>query len=115
MRSQVDDWGPEKVITEVVLKNCRTLVEYSEVMRPNSDQYVVDVLDGTKQVSKDAAKSFAEAYVIAKLLPQDSACFQEADSACLMQIKEAVNELDKSKAEALDKEASSFVAKLSVK
>lgn len=102
----------ERVVTEVMLKNCMTLGDYAEVMRPNSDKYVVDVLAGRKQVSKNAAKLIAHLYVIAKLLPQDSGCFQKADDACQMQIKEIVN---KSGAEALNKEAGSFVARLNVK
>lgn len=102
----------ERVVTEVMLKNCMTLGDYAEVIRPNSDKYALGVLDGRKQVSKDAAKLIAHLYVIAKLLPQDSGCFQKADDACQMQIKEIVNQ---SGAEALNNEASSFVARLNVK
>jgi hypothetical protein len=92
-----------------------TVGDYAEAMRHNSDKYVADVLDGRKPVSKDAAKLIADLYVIAKQLPQNSGCFQRADSACERQIKATVSKSDKSNTEALNKEASSFVAAMNVK
>lgn len=105
----------EKIVTEVVLKNCMMFDDYVDTVRPQFNKYVVEVLAGKQQVSKASANVIAFSYMTARLLPHDSSCFQRADEACEAQLSAVLKKADKSTAQSLNKDSVALAATLNVK
>lgn len=103
------------IVTDVMMKNCSLLDDYMDTKRSDVDRYILTVLEGRQPVSKSVAQGIAFLYVTAKLLPQDSSCFEKADGSCETQIESITKKADQSTRESLEKDANTLAATMDVK
>lgn len=77
-----------KVVTQVMLRECATIKTHTNALRKGVDQNVLDVMQGKSKASKEGAEAIAGGYLFAQSLPSDSPCFLELGTACEKQLSE---------------------------
>ena len=71
-----------KIVTSVMLKNCKTLDEHVKLMEKTVYDDVLESLKGKKLVTQSEAEAISIIYVLGLLLPENSVCHTSISEKC---------------------------------
>ena len=105
----------EQIVTEVMLKNCIPVNDFTLEHRSAANSYIDQVVSGKAQINQKNAELVGDLYEVAHLLPQQSGCFTEDEKACQADMEQFAKSTDKAQKQKIQAEANAFIAKLNVR